>query len=635
MSFSAAFLEELRSRLPLSDIVGKRIKLVRSGREYKACCPFHNEKSPSFYVNDDKQFFHCFGCGAHGDIIGFVMRHDRLSFPEAIEALAAAAGLSIPNDTPMDREKFDQEKRLLQLMDKAAAWFEEQLFSSAGREALSYLQGRNLSDDAIRKFRLGFAPPDSQAIIKKLLSENYKIDELAAIGLIKKSEDRNEFYSFFRNRIIFPVGDHRGRVVAFGGRVLGEGEPKYLNSPDHILFHKGKLLYGLSRARTASAQCQPLIVVEGYMDVITLVEAGYSGALAPLGTALTEDQLSILWKLAPRPDARDPTHDYSPILCFDGDNAGLRAAARAVERALPLLTPTQTLRVATISGAKDPDDLIRHSGKSAMDMILKQAKPMVDFIWETTFSGRPMRTPEERGTFIAAIKQRVSLIANETLRQLYQDEIQKRISSVFNWRQEQPKQSQQNFKKTGTGGRGLNKDIWSPTDPILTRKQPKNPQRLRERVLLATMINYPSLFNDFGEDLARIDFSNSEYEQVRQQVLKILSESPDPLNAEELYRYLVNQKTPNSYQTLSEILSESTYLHAAYAKPGLSLTQAHAGWKSIWYKHLQELLQIDLHTASRRYAEDNSPESLARMMALRTQLELMTQQENEERPEAI
>ena len=434
MSFPPSLLEEIRNRLPVSEIVGKRLRLTRAGREFKACCPFHNEKTPSFYINDDKQFYHCFGCGAHGDVIGFTMRHDRLSFPDAVEQLAGLAGLEVPQDTPVEREKFDREKRLYQLLERATAYFEEQLFSPTGREALGYLRSRGLSDEGIRRFRLGYAPADGNALLRKMFSEEFKLDELIDTGLAKKSEERNEVFSFFRNRVIFPVGDRKGRTVAFGARILGEGEPKYLNSPDHVLFHKGRLLYGLSRARAALAQNQPLIVAEGYMDVIALVEAGYSGAVAPLGTALTEDQLNALWKLLPPPDARDAGRDYSPILCFDGDTAGQRASLRAVERALPLLTPAQTIRIATMPAGQDPDDLIRQAGKPAMDAVLKQAKPMIEMIWESSLANRSLNTPEERGSLIAALKQRINRIGNETLRKLYQDEIQKRLASAFDWK---------------------------------------------------------------------------------------------------------------------------------------------------------------------------------------------------------
>lgn len=629
MSFPPAFLDELRSRLPLSEVVGKRIRLTRAGREYKACCPFHNEKSPSFYVNDDKQFFHCFGCGAHGDIIGFTMRHDRLSFPEAIENLAGLAGLAVPRDTPVEREKFDHEKRLYQVMERASAWFEEQLFAPQGREALAYLRKRGLGEEAIRRFHLGFAPNDGQALIKKLTSEGFKIDELIILGLAKKNDERNEVYSFFRNRVMFPVGDRRGRTVAFGGRVMGDGEPKYLNSPDHPLFHKGKLLYGLSRARAAIGQGQPIIVVEGYMDVIALVEAGYGGAVAPLGTALTEDQMMTLWKLLPPIDARDPARDYSPILCFDGDNAGLRAALRGMERALPLLTPAQTFRVAFMPEGEDPDDLLKSSGRGAMDAVLKQAKPMVDVIWDTTLAGRQLRTPEDRGNFITAIKQRVARIGHEGLRSLYQEEVQKRIGTLLRPpQQEMRRESGSGFAKNGK---------WRPPEPpvhLLARKQPPDARRLREKTLLALILNHPDLFNEFGEELARADFQTPAYEAWRQQIVTILSlDSQEPLDATELYRHLssLDKSGPGTgldMESLADILSESTYMHAGFARPDRSLEQARHGWKSVWNKHLQEQLQSDLQSASRRYAEEATDENLARLMALRSQIESMVSDMN-------
>jgi DNA primase len=628
MSFSPAFLDELRSRLTLSEIVGKRLRLTRAGREFKACCPFHNEKTPSFYINDDKQFYHCFGCGAHGDVIGFAMRHDRLSFPEAVESLAALAGLPVPKDTPQERERFDHEKRLYQLLDRANAWFEEQLFAPAGREALAYLRNRGLNEDAIRRFRLGYAPNDGQAIIKKLVSENYTVEELVSVGLIKKAEDRDEYFSFFRNRVIFPVGDSRGRTVAFGARILGEGEPKYLNSPDHPLFRKGKLLYGLSRARAAITQNQPIIVVEGYMDVIALVEAGYSGAVAPLGTALTEDQLLALWKLLPPFEARDPSRDYSPILCFDGDNAGQRAASRAIERAIPLLAPSQTVRIATMPEGQDPDDLLKRSGKGAMQSVLDQAKPMIEMIWETTIANRRLQTPEDRGAFIASLKQRVSRIGNDNLRKLYEDELRKRLAAAFDWSGPAP----------ATGFSGRPRGSWRPPQPpipLLNRKQPPGPQKLLERALLALMINYPALFGDFGEDFGLIGFTNPAYEALRQQVVTILSaESQEPLDATELYRHLSPQGessgiSETGHSSLTEILSEATYMHAAFARPGRPLDEARLGWKSIWSKHLQDVLQVDLQAARQLYTEDASDENFARLLSLREEVEALIRESDD------
>ncbi|MDD3288253.1 MAG: DNA primase [Alphaproteobacteria bacterium] len=621
MAFPPSFLEELRSRLPLSGIVAKRVRMVRAGREFKGCCPFHNEKTPSFYVNDDKQFYHCFGCGSHGDIIGFTMRFDHLSFPEAVEILAAQAGLQVPQDTPQEREQYNLEKRLYQVLERATAWFEEQLFSPQGREALNYLRGRGLTEESIKRFHLGFAPNDSQSMIKKLSGEGFSLDELKAVGLIKKSEDRPDHFSFFRNRVIFPVGDRRGRTVAFGGRVMDDGGPKYLNSPDHVLFHKGKLLYGLSRARAAISQGQPIIVVEGYMDVIALVEEGFHGAAAPLGTALTEDQINILWKLLPPPDTRDPSKDYSPILCFDGDNAGIKASARAVERILPMLTAAQTVRVAYLPEGEDPDSLIKRSGKSSMQSILDQAKPMIDVIWDLTLANRRLTTPEERGAFISSIKHRISRIKDESLRSLYNDEIQKRISAAFSW--------QKTSTKTGKFNRSNKRELFTTGTPDgLSRKQPLNPQKLRERVLLAIMINHPSLFGEFGEDLAQIGFFTPTLEALRQQLVNLLSDdSHEPLDAEELYRQLSGGADTKIQATgLSETLSEATYVHAGFARPDKPVEQARQGWKSIWNKHLQELLQADMQAAKRQYAENASEENLTRLLALRSQIETLNRE---------
>lgn len=631
MTFPPAFLDELRARLTLSSIAGKRLRLTRAGREYKGCCPFHNEKTPSFYINDDKQFFHCFGCGAHGDIIGFTMRMDGASFPEAIENLAAQAGLQVPQDTPIERERFDQEKRLYQVMERATAWFEAQLFAPQGREALHYLRARGLSEEAMRRFHLGYAPNDGRALIGTLTAEKFSLQELLAVGLVKKAEDRPDHYSFFRNRVMFPVGDRRGRTVAFGGRVMGDGEPKYLNSPDHALFHKGKLLYGLSRARAALSQGQPLIVVEGYMDVIALAESGYQGAVAPLGTAMTEEQLGILWRLLPPLDAREAGRDYSPILCFDGDKAGIRAASRAVERALPLLTPTQTVRVAYLPEGEDPDSLIKQSGKGAMQAVLDQAKPMIDALWDITAEGRRLQTPEERGAFIAALKQKTARIADETLRRLYQDAVQQKLSTAFQWQ----KSADRGFGGASGGqfwGKDRNKRGFSaPIVTNLARKQPRSANLLRERVLMAIILNHPALFHDFGEDLARIDFADPQLEALRQQTLAILSDdSHEPLDAAELYRHLSGGDECVALRpALTSTLSEQTYTHARFARPSQSVEQARQGWKSIWNKYLQELYTPDLEAAKRLYREDPSEANLERMMALRNQIEALTHESAE------
>lgn len=646
MSFPPSFLEELRARLPLSDIVGKRMRLIRAGREHKGCCPFHNEKSPSFYVNDDKQFFHCFGCGAHGDVIGFTMRHDRLSFPEAIEALAGQAGLQVPRDTPIEREKFDQEKRLYLLLERAAAYFEEQLFAPQGREALAYLRQRGLNDDAIRRHRLGYAPADGQSLLRALTmkathaaqQETFTLNELATVGLAKKAEDRPEHYSFFRNRVMFPVGDRRGRTVAFGARVLGQGEPKYLNSPDHPLFHKGKLLYGLSRARAALAQGQSFIVVEGYMDAIALAEAGYIGAVAPLGTALTEDQIAALWKLLPNAESREPGRDYSPILCFDGDNAGLRAATRTVDRVLPLLSPEQTIRIATMAGAKDPDELLRTSGKAAMDLILKQSRPMIDVIWDLALAGRALRTPEERGAFIGSLRRQTQRIAHESLRQLYDDEIRKRIAAFLKPQQRAGANGMAGGIPTASWNRptyakgraeGVNNASPFPA-PLITRRQPPNVQRRMERSLLAAILNHPDLYNDVAEDLGQTAFASHDLEAVRQALVDSLSlEDPTALTGPELLRLLTEHPESGSRaalrETLDEILSETeTNPEARFAQRDCPLEQVRHGWRHLWHRRQRDVLRTEYEQAIRQHNETRTDESYIRLMALREELLSLT-----------
>ncbi|MDD3370608.1 MAG: DNA primase [Alphaproteobacteria bacterium] len=590
MSFPPSFLEEIRNRLPLSGVVGSRIRMTRAGREYKGCCPFHNEKTPSFYVNDDKQFYHCFGCGAHGDVIGFVMRHDRLSFPEAIESLAAQAGLQVPRDTPIEREKYDTEKRLHLLLERATEWFETRLFEAGGKEGLAYLHARGLNDDAIRRFRLGYAPNDGQALIRHLSQKEiggFTPQEMVAVGLAKKAEDRADHYSFFRNRVIFPVGDRRGRTVAFGGRVLGDGEPKYLNSPDHELFHKGHLLYGLSRARTAISQGQPIIVVEGYMDVIALVEAGYSGAVAPLGTALTEDQMQVLWKMLPPLESREATRDYSPILCFDGDSAGIRAASRAVERALPNITSAQTLRIATIEGAKDPDELIRKSGRSAFDAILRQAQPLIDVLWALSIAGRTLKTPEERASFGVVLKKRVARIKDEQLRELYYDEFKKRIESLF-----APKPRTTNYRQTRAGA--------GPAAPYLgARRPPQGKRRAAEKILLALMINHPDLFDAYGEKFAVSEFHTPEFETLRKKTVEHLSQGyEEKPTAEEVRRALSGSDDPFGYEesgaALAEVLSASTYIGAGKAaRPDATFEEASEAWSAVWTSVEQEKVEAE------------------------------------------
>src|SRR6266849_4630186 len=365
MAFPPGFLDELRARVPLGELVGRRVRLVRRGREQAGLCPFHNEKTPSFYVVEDKGFFHCFGCGAHGDAIGFLMRADNLDFIEAVERLAGEAGIAVPQQTPQDRERAQRQKTLLEALAAAADFYEVQLWSSSGARAREYLTARGLDEETVRRFRLGWAGDDRQAL-RRALAPEFPEPLLHEAGLLRTPEDGGNPYDYFRGRVMFPIGDRAGRVIAFGARTLGDDPPKYLNSPDTPVFEKGRVLYAWAAARAGLARqdlrdanladgAAAAIVVEGYMDVIALYRAGFETAVAPLGTALTEMQLAELWRLSPE-----------PVLCFDGDTAGQRAALRALDRALPLLQPGRSLRFACLPPGEDPDSLIRGAGRPAV-----------------------------------------------------------------------------------------------------------------------------------------------------------------------------------------------------------------------------------------------------------------------------
>src|SRR5579885_3379945 len=422
MSFPPRFLDELRARVSLAEIIGRRVKLVRRGREFIGLCPFHNEKTPSFSVVEDKGFYHCFGCGAHGDVISYVMQSEGQGFLDAVEELARRAGLEVPKPTPEER---DRAVRIVGLQDAAEAAcgvVEASLRGAEGQAARQYLAQRGLDEPTIRRFRLGFAP-DRRDALKRALATQCPEPLLLEAGLLRRPEGGGESYDYFRGRITFPIGDRHGRVIAFGGRVMGEGQPKYLNSPDTPLFEKGRVLYGWAEARAAAAREPSAIVVEGYMDVIALHQAGFATAVAPLGTALTETQLEELWRLAPE-----------PILCFDGDAAGQRAAGRALERALPLLAPGRSLRFATLPEGEDPDTLVLRRGAAAMREVLDRARPLADVLWSLE-TAHNLDTPERRAALEKRLDRRVRLIADRSVQAHYRQFFRDRVAAAFGRRQ--------------------------------------------------------------------------------------------------------------------------------------------------------------------------------------------------------
>lgn len=419
MTLSPAWLDELRARTLLSAVIAPSVKLIRAGREWKACCPFHNEKTPSFTVNDDKGFYHCFGCGAHGDAIRFLTDNRGLPFMDAVKELAAKAGMEVPQPDPRARERAERASSLTDVMASCQKWFAEQLNGIDGASARDYLKARGIDPQVIARFGIGLAP-DSRNALKRALSSLGE-DRLVETGmLIRPEEDGRDSYDRFRGRIMIPIRDQRGRVIAFGGRILGEGEPKYLNSPDTVLFDKGRTLYNVDRAGPASRKARRLIVVEGYMDVIALDRAGIAEAVAPNGTAVTEAQLERMWRLDP-----------APILCFDGDSAGRKAAIRAATRALPHIAPERTLRFVELPAGQDPDDIVRAGGRDALEAILSEPEPLDQRLWRHERDLAPLATPEARAGLRKRLIDHSETIGDPHLRQLYRDQWLARFDSEF------------------------------------------------------------------------------------------------------------------------------------------------------------------------------------------------------------
>ena len=501
MSLSPQFLDQVRDRTTLSALIGGSIKVEKAGREHKACCPFHNEKTPSFTINDEKGFYHCFGCGAHGDAIRWMTDQRGLPFMEAVKELAAAAGMDVPAPDPRAAKRAEQAKGLHDVMAAAQSFFEEQLGGIDGAEARDYLKRRGISDATRAAFGFGYSP-DARGKLKTALRD-FGDPMLIEAGLLIDPDGERDSYDRFRGRLMLPIRDIRGRVIAFGGRILGAGEPKYLNSPDTPLFDKGRTLYNIDRASPASRQSGRVIVVEGYMDVIALMQAGFGEAVAPLGTALTEHQIERLWKMVD-----------VPVLCFDGDAAGQKAAIRAAMRALPLLRPGMSLAFATLPAGQDPDDLIRAEGPGAMERVLDAAEPLVERLWAYEQKAAPLDTPEQR----AALKQRLrtitDAITHPDVRAHYVQIFRERYDALFFSR---PSQASAPRHQRGTGARqGWQRDRrgnWKPPlPPVGNEARAIGVSGMEQRLLravLASLLRHPEQIALHREMLSALHIGDS------------------------------------------------------------------------------------------------------------------------------
>jgi len=588
MKLPDSFLEELRARTPLGALVGRTVRLARSGRQWKGCCPFHAEKTPSFYVYDDG--YHCFGCGAHGDAIGFVMATRGASFMDAVQSLAAEAGLEMPRPEPSadaaERRRLD----LQAVLEAAGAYYARRLASAEGATAREYLARRGITSESIEKFGLGWSGEGRGALAAELASQGVTPTQLLDAGLLRAGDDGAPRGELFFNRLMFPIRDRRGKVISFGGRTLGDGQPKYLNGPETSLFSKRRTLYGLDLAREPVRKGAALVVVEGYMDVIALHQAGFGGAVAPLGTALTEDQLEELWRQSP-----------SPFLCFDGDAAGARAAARAVTAALPLLQPDRTLSIVTLPAGEDPDTLVRSRGPQAFTDVLATARPLHKALFGILreAAGHDViadPSPEKRVRFRDQLRVAASAIRHPGLAREYAFALTGELQALRS----------QHF---AAGRRGAKPSGAPPARPV-----PHAAKVFAERAaaLTATLIHHPALLHDVEEAYAQAALPPA-MDALRRAILAAADAhaSPDSpaLDSGTLADHLRSLG-------LGEAMDMALAASPAFARADTQASVAEAGWWHIFGLMHRDGLEAEVAAAQRAWQAQPDQSSFARLNAL-------------------
>jgi DNA primase len=613
MRFTPQFLDELRARLPVSEVVGRRVKLKKAGREFKGLSPFQQEKSPSFTVNDQKGFYHDFSSGKHGDIISFLMETEGVGFTEAVERLASMAGMALPAATPDAARHEQRRKTLYDVMDLAAKFFADTLASRTGAKARGYLGDRAITPATQLQFRLGYAPPERFALKEHLGAQGISTEDMVEAGLLVSGDDIPVPYDRFRDRVMFPISDVRGRVIAFGGRALEKDVPaKYLNSPETPLFHKGDNLYNLSSARQATHNGSPLIVVEGYVDVIAMVTAGFGGAVAPLGTALTENQLALLWKMADE-----------PILCFDGDRAGQKAAYRAADLALPALLPGKSLRFALLPEGQDPDDLARSGGRVAIEEVIAAARGLADMLWSREIEGGSFATPERRAALEARIGELSNGIRDEVVRRYYRQDLAERLQRTFvpdagrggygrgNFRGGGGSESPRRFaprsgfsagpagRFAARGGRGpgagatsmISPGPYQAASPQLATSPIMRGQRSamsrREALILQSLINHPWLLHDHLEEVAALELAHPEANKLRAAIIAAFAN--DHHHSPDVEEQAEKMRADLEARGLSEILQrvERAITTSAVwgSKPGAAREDVLATWQQLVVLH--------------------------------------------------
>jgi DNA primase len=616
MRFPPSFLDEIKARLPVSEVVRRRVALKKAGREWKGLSPFNQEKTPSFFVNDHKQAWFDFSSGKNGSIFDFVMMTEGLSFPEAVERLAGMAGVPMPVVSP-DMERQEQRRRTLHdVMELAAKFFEESLQSRTGARARGYLNDRGLTPEIQSRFRMGYAPAERFALKEYLGNKGVSVGDMIETGLLIHGDDIPVPYDRFRERVMFPIADFRNRIVGFGGRALSpDAQAKYLNSPETALFHKGSLLYNGANARSATQKGQPLIVVEGYVDAIAMATAGFEGAVAPLGTALTEDQLGLCWRMADE-----------PILCFDGDNAGKRAAYRAVELALPFLAPGKSLRFATLPEGKDPDDLIRSSGAEAMQDVLNGARPLVEMLWLREVEKARLDTPEQRAALEKRIGELLQQIKDETVRRYYRDDFRSRLSRLFSPETQRiPVQRREAREfRPRQPGRPYPPRVVSTRSPNLANSAILRGHHAavppREVLILLAVLNHPWLLQDHAEEFAELELAHGDAAVLRKAILEAAARA-DISEASGFARLLEEAGAGPA-----RIRMERAISHGAdwEIRPESAPDDVLAWWHQIVSLHRRKrTLSRELREAERAFGAEPTEANQARLLDLQERLAIL------------
>ena len=601
MRFDERFLDELKSRLRLSDVIGRSVKLRRQGREYVGLSPFSKEKTPSFYVNDDKGFFHDFSSGKHGDLIGFLQETERLSFREAVERLASEAGMALPAEDPRAAAEEQKRQGLQDWLEMAAKWFQGELKRPAGSSARAYLERRGLPEAEWARFGLGFAPNGRTGLKDYLIAKGAKPFELIDSGLLIAPEDGGAPYDRFRDRIIFPISDARGRVVSFGGRAMDpEARAKYLNGPETPLFHKSNVLYGLPEARKllhTGGDTAALVVVEGYMDAIACQRAGVA-AVAPLGTALTEEQMAVLWRLHPE-----------PTLSFDGDGAGLRAAYRTLDRALPLLKPGRTLRFAVVKGGKDPDEVLREQGPAVLKAQLSDTRPFIAVLFEREQSAaQPLDTPERRTALKVRLRTLAAVIADAELSQSYRQDLLERFEAL--WALDKPARTYDEAARAFRKGRG-GKYVPPLTGPTpegrAAARRLHHALRPASAVIAAAVLNLPDYIDSQFEALEVQGFGDRALDGLAREIIRLRLSYP-ALDSHTLGRHLASL---GFTEILAEIARAAMNARASFLQPDIPEERARADW-SLAYAQTLHLAHLE------RAIEDAKSEPTIDFEALKT-----------------